>query len=146
MNGGVSFYFSSTNLWFTFLLPSPRFTRAKDYNYIPGEWNYTTNCQIRRLVRTCEKNANANAKANAKGIIYRYKRKYKHSEVCTRIYHNAAHKVDFLAFKLPHRRVKCGGKLPLPVFVFYARKSREIKSAWRQGNRKTVRIGVLLEK
>ena len=73
------------------------------------------------------KNANANAKANAKGIIYRYKRKYKHSEVCTRIYHNAAHKVDFLAFKLPHRRVKCGGRLPLPVFVFYARKSREIK-------------------
>ena len=42
--GGVSFYYSNTNLWFTFLLPSPRFTRAKDYNYIPGEWNYTTNC------------------------------------------------------------------------------------------------------
>lgn len=64
-----------------------------------------------------------------KGFTYRYKRKYKHTEVCTRKYHNAAHKVDFLVFKLPHRRVKCGGKLPLPVFVFYAQKSREIKNA-----------------
>ena len=33
----------------TFLLPS-RFTRAKDYNYIPGEWNYTTNCLYQNKV------------------------------------------------------------------------------------------------
>ena len=23
-----------------------------------------------------------------------------------------------MAFKLPHRRIRCGGKLPLPVFAF----------------------------
>lgn len=53
------------------------------------------------------------------------KHKYKHTEVCTRINHKVADKVDFLAFKLPHRRVMCRGNLLLPVFVFCMWKGEE---------------------
>ena len=63
------------------------------------------------------------------------KHKYKHTEVYTRINHNVADKVDFLAFKLPCRR----GNLLLPVFICGKAK----KTLARQGNGKTVRTCVI---